>query len=146
MKPNKLSSIARKAVVTAMVMMAGVMANAGNEYYLKFTKTDNTSVCFPAEGLKLTYDADHVIVHTGSTTTLLPLDQVRDMQFTTEHEVNVRAEDVNQDGEVNVADVNAVIDMILAGADTARGDVNGDGEVNIADVNAIIDRILGPSH
>ena len=50
--------------------------------------------------------------------------------------------DVNGDGEVTVADVNAVIDMILTGNTTAVGDVNGDGEVTVADVNAIIDIIL----
>ncbi len=50
--------------------------------------------------------------------------------------------DVNGDGEVNLADVNAVIDMILAQITDKKGDVNGDGEVNIADVNTIIDSIL----
>jgi hypothetical protein len=49
--------------------------------------------------------------------------------------------DVNGDGEVNIADVNAVINMILD-TPAENGDVNGDGEVNIADVNAIIDIIL----
>ena len=51
--------------------------------------------------------------------------------------------DVNNDGEVNIADVNAVIEMILTANPSAAGDVNGDNEVNIADVNAIIDIILG---
>ena len=52
--------------------------------------------------------------------------------------------DVNGDGEVNIADVNAVIGVILSDAATATAldDVNGDGEVNIADVNAVIDMIL----
>ena len=50
--------------------------------------------------------------------------------------------DVNGDGEVNIADVNAVIDMILSQNISPSGDVNGDGEVNIADVNAVIDKIL----
>ena len=53
----------------------------------------------------------------------------------------VRA-DVNGDGEVNIADVNAVIDEILGISTNYSCDVNGDGEVNIADVNAIIDWIL----
>ena len=51
--------------------------------------------------------------------------------------------DVNSDGEVNISDVNAVIDMILTGSNETFGDVNGDGEVNISDVNAVIDIILG---
>ena len=50
--------------------------------------------------------------------------------------------DVNGDSEVNIADVNAVIDIILNSGDDSNGDVNSDGEVNIADVNAIIDIIL----
>ena len=52
--------------------------------------------------------------------------------------------DVNGNGEVNIADVNAVISLILngGGADNPRADVNGDGEINIADVNAIILIIL----
>jgi hypothetical protein len=54
--------------------------------------------------------------------------------------------DVNGDREVNIADVNAVIDMILDGNDDNTAvDVNGDGEINIADVNAIIDIILSGS-
>ena len=54
---------------------------------------------------------------------------------------------MNGDGEVNIADVNCLIDIIL-GARTAdefdgRAYVNDDDEVNIADVNAVIDIILG---
>ena len=51
--------------------------------------------------------------------------------------------DVNGDGEVTIADINAVTDIILTGEFQPSGDVNGDGEINIADVNAIIDIILG---
>ena len=55
--------------------------------------------------------------------------------------------DVNGDSEVNIADVNCIIDIILGHKTAAefegRADVNGDTEVNIADVNAIIDIILG---
>ena len=55
--------------------------------------------------------------------------------------------DVNHDGEVNVADINIIIDIILGGnvddQTRERADVNGDGEVNIADINAIIGIILG---
>jgi len=53
--------------------------------------------------------------------------------------------DVNGDLEVNIADVNAVIYIILNGGENPSGDVNGDGEINIADINAIIDIILSGS-
>ena len=51
--------------------------------------------------------------------------------------------DVNQDGEVNIADINALIDAILSGNGTPRCDVNHDNEINIADVNTLIDMIPG---
>ena len=56
--------------------------------------------------------------------------------------------DVNNDGEVGVADVMALIDIILAdkaGCDTLtllRADVNHDCEILLADLNALIDLIL----
>ncbi|MBR5169224.1 MAG: leucine-rich repeat domain-containing protein [Muribaculaceae bacterium] len=50
--------------------------------------------------------------------------------------------DVNGDGEVNIADVNVLIDMVLKNRSSAAADINGDGEVNIADVNVLIDMIL----
>lgn len=53
--------------------------------------------------------------------------------------------DVNDDGEITIADVNAVIDVILQGADEdlrARADVNHDGEVTVADINEVLDVIL----
>jgi hypothetical protein len=52
--------------------------------------------------------------------------------------------DINGDGLVDIADVNAVINMMLGKvAPTAAADVNGDGSVDIADVNAVINLMLG---
>ena len=54
--------------------------------------------------------------------------------------------DVNLDGEVTLADVNAIIGIIAGGSgdhDLAiRADVNRDNEVSLADINAVIDVIL----
>jgi len=53
---------------------------------------------------------------------------------------------VNGDGEIGIADVNAILDIILGGAADAdtqvRADVNEDSEIGIADANAVIDMIL----
>ena len=54
--------------------------------------------------------------------------------------------DVNLDGEVNIADINAVIHAILGGIEGSSHDVNRDGEVNIGDINTLVDRILGDEH
>ena len=52
--------------------------------------------------------------------------------------------DVNGDGDVNIADINKLISIILGGEDDTEGrsDVNGDGDVNIGDINAVIAIIL----
>ena len=55
--------------------------------------------------------------------------------------------DVNNDGEVTIADVNAIIDVVLRAPDdealVARADVNRDNEVSVADINDILDIIMG---
>ena len=53
---------------------------------------------------------------------------------------------MNNDGEVNISDVSALIDVLLGGnadEDTLkRADVNSDNDVNISDVSSLIDYIL----
>ena len=53
--------------------------------------------------------------------------------------------DVNGDGAVNIADVTALIDLLLGngGNNNPAADCNGDGVVNIADVTKLIDDRLG---
>ena len=60
----------------------------------------------------------------------------------TQQEPGLRG-DVNKDGEVSIADVNALVYIILSGINFDTGDVNIDSEINIADINAVIDIILG---
>jgi len=54
--------------------------------------------------------------------------------------------DVNLDGEITIADINAIIQVILGGqvSDDLRGraDVNEDKEVTVADINSVIDLIV----
>jgi hypothetical protein len=54
--------------------------------------------------------------------------------------VGITDVDVNGDGEVTVADVNAIIQAILSRDSSC--DVNCDGEVTVADVNTVINFIL----
>ena len=52
--------------------------------------------------------------------------------------------DVNKDGEVSIADVTALVNIILGKAEENElADVNEDGEVSIADVTALVNIILG---
>ena len=49
--------------------------------------------------------------------------------------------DLNSDGEVSLADVNALLSLVLAGREP-QCDLNSDGELTIADVNLLINYIL----
>ena len=53
--------------------------------------------------------------------------------------------DVNNDGQVTIADVSALIDILLDGNDSTNttADGNLDGDVTIADVSVLIDYLLG---
>ena len=59
-------------------------------------------------------------------------------------EPEVMTGDVNGDNNVTIADVTALIDLLLAGdaIDNKAADVNGDQNVSIADVTALIDMLL----
>ena len=53
--------------------------------------------------------------------------------------------DLNGDSEINIADVNVLIDILMASGEPScpiLADSNADGEINIADINKIIDLIL----
>ena len=54
--------------------------------------------------------------------------------------------DVNNDGEVSIADVNTAINAVLGNnvdpETLRRADVNGDGEISIADINVLVAIIL----
>ena len=56
--------------------------------------------------------------------------------------------DVNCDWEVGIADVNTLVDSVMAGARyhmfySYAADINGDQEINIADINLLVDAVLG---
>jgi len=51
--------------------------------------------------------------------------------------------DINQDGKVDIADVNAAINVMLGKSENPLADCNGDGKVDIADVNMVINAMLG---
>jgi hypothetical protein len=52
--------------------------------------------------------------------------------------------DVTGDGVVDIADVNAIINMMLGKVEAVpAADLNGDGSVDISDVNAVINLMLG---
>lgn len=50
--------------------------------------------------------------------------------------------DVNGDGEVSIADINSIIDVMLGNGTNPAADVNNDHEITISDINMVIDYIM----
>ena len=122
-----------------------IARGAGDEK-LTFVMVDGETVDFSTNGLIITYDDyAHALVSNDETSAVIDLARTDYMCFT--HSASgddVKAADVNADGEVNIADVNSVISVIMENtSDAGRADVNDDGEVNIADINAVIAAIFG---
>lgn len=57
----------------------------------------------------------------------------------------VKKGDVNGDGEVGVADVSKLVDLLINHSTNERSDVNGDGETSIADLTMLVSIILEPT-
>ena len=97
-----------------LIALVAICASAETYSYLKFTKTNGSTVTCSVEGLKITYDNTNVTVTNAEGTTTIALAEVQDMYFSNE----------------------------AGGNDFLRGDVNGDHEVTIADVTALINYLL----
>ena len=135
----------KKVIIILLITVASFNASAEIYSYLMFTKTDGMTLTCPVEGLKLTYDSNNVYISHAEGEEEIALSSLTCMSFSNDNPQDTSLKgDVNIDGELNIADVNAVIAAILSGQDSYEGrvDVNGDGEVNIADINAVIALIL----
>ena len=121
---NKISGAKMDALITSLITR---QASSPGEFYLIYNSGENNSIT----GAQ---------VNNARKKYWIPM-RYNGSQWV-EIEASIRG-DVNGDGEVNIGDVNALIDLILKNKSSANADVNGDGEVNIADVNALIDIILG---
>lgn len=131
-----------------LIALVAMVASAETYNYLKFTKSDNTTVTYSVEGLKLTYDNTNVTISNADGTATLPLAQVLNMEFTNDPGTtpSVLLGDVNNDGSVSIADVTALIDYLLSGDESAinlaAANVDGDETIAISDVTALIDILL----
>ena len=128
-----------------LIALVAICASAETYSYLKFTKTNGSTVTCSVEGLKITYDNTNVTVTNAEGTTTLALAEVKDMYFSNDGSTTpvYQLGDVNMDGDVNIADVTALIDYLLAGGEVPEeANCNLDEAVNIADVTALIDYLL----
>ena len=131
-----------------LIALVAICASAETYSYVKFTKTNGTTVTCSVEGLKITYDNTNVTVTNAEGTTTIALAEVQDMYFSNDGSTTpvYQLGDVNMDGDVNIADVTALIDYLLNGDDSVidltAANVNEDNSVDISDVTHLIDMLL----
>ena len=131
-----------------LIALVAMVASAETYNYLKFTKTDNSTVTYSVEGLKLTYDNTNVTITNVDGTATLALAQVKDMEFTNDGSSTSGAllGDVNGDGTVNVTDItdliNAVLNEDYSSIVFANADMDSNGIINVTDVTELINQVL----
>ncbi len=130
-----------------LIALVAIMANAETYSYLKFTKTNGSTVTCSVAGIKVTYDNNNVTVTNDEGTTTIALAEVQDMYFSNEAGTTFTRGDVNGDGTVNITDVTLLISAVLSSDYSAiieqAADMNGDGAVNITDVTLLISSVMG---
>ena len=50
--------------------------------------------------------------------------------------------DINNDGDVDIADITTIVALILSSTYTDTADINNDGSVDIADITKLVSIIL----
>ena len=129
-----------------LIALVAICASAETYNYLKFTKTNGTTVTYSVEGLKLTYDASNVTVTNVDGTATIALNEVQDMYFSNDPGTASTIGDVNGDGLVNITDVTMLISALMnddfSSIITDNADLNNDQAINITDVTMLINMVM----
>ncbi len=137
----------KKTIITMLIALVAMVASAETYNYLKFTKTNGSTVTYSVEGLKLTYDNTNVTVTNVDGTATIALAEVQDMYFSNEAGGSqaVRG-DVDGNGDVNMDDLSALINYLLTsdatGIDMEGADCDMQGGVSMDDLSALINYLL----
>ena len=139
----------KKTIITMLIALVAICASAETYSYLKFTKTNGSTVTCSVAGIKVTYDNSNITVTNDEGTTTIALSEVQDMYFSNEAGGSTyELGDVNGDGFVNVADVTTLIAYILGNdvdtfiMEAANCDGDSQGVLNVSDVTALIHYVL----
>ncbi len=137
----------KKTIITMLIALVALVSSAETYSYLKFTKANGSTVTCSVAGIKITYDNSNITVTNDEGTTTIALADVQDMYFTNEAgDSSFLLGDVNDDGNVDIADVTKIIDYMLtndaSGFNLEAGDCDSNGNISISDVIKLIDYIL----
>ena len=137
----------KKTIITMLIALVAMVASAETYNYLKFTKTNGSTVTYSVEGLKLTYDNTNVTIKNVDGTATIALAEVQDMYFSNEAGGGdyIRG-DVDGNQRVEMDDLSLLINYLLTGdasminMESANCDLEGD--VTMDDLTALINYLL----
>ena len=130
-----------------LIALVAMFASAETYNYLKFTRTNGSTVTYSVEGLKLTYDNTNVTITNAEGTATIALAEVQDMYFSNEAGGSdfIRG-DVNNDSNVNITDVTSLINYLLSqdatGINLDAANCNQDDGISISDVTTLVNYLL----
>lgn len=136
-------------ILFAAAFLTVLGMNADTYNYLNFVNSSNQITQFSTTGLRMTFNGGKATVTADGQTQTINLSTMAYMEFT-----NTQASgttyllgDVNGDGNVDVSDINAIINIMLgknqASDYVGIADVTGDNSIDVSDVNLIINIMLG---
>jgi len=126
------------------VIITGVEVFAGNDYSV----VDESTIKRYDGIMGHSFEIDGVTPGTYATRVQALYTDGSTSQWSNRQRVEVKAVlgDLNNDGVVNISDINVLINVVLGNNGSPRtihaSDLNGDGTANIADVNLLINKIL----
>lgn len=131
----------------AVVTMLSMSADTYN--YLNFVNSSNQITQFSTTGLRMTFNGGKATVTADGQTQTINLSTMAYMEFTNTQAggTTYLLGDINGDGNVDVSDINAIINIMLGKAQASDfvgiADVTGDNSIDVSDVNTVINIMLG---
>lgn len=131
----------------AVVTMLSMSADTYN--YLNFVNSSNQITQFSTTGLRMTFNGGKATVTADGQTQTINLSTMAYMEFSNTQAggTTYLLGDINGDGNVDVSDINAIINIMLGKAQASDfvgiADVTGDNSIDVSDVNAVINIMLG---
>ena len=132
----------KRQLIILLLSIISICASADVYNFLNFVRNDGTTQQFAATGAKITFRDHKAVITNGASENTVVLAGLKHLVFgNTEIPSGDIRGDVNGDGVVDIADVNALVNVMLGNlkpSDLKNPYVNDDDTVDISDVNAVI--------
>ncbi len=132
------------AIILAIVI--GIPAIADDYEYLTFEKTDGSTKKITSVGTVITFSDNTLDAVNGTESQTISLADLVKMYFSDGSSSLMG--DVNDDGEISVADVMLIISYVLGDLSDSsvfyedRADLDGNGTISVADISNLVQIIL----